>query len=81
MTNALNKNILVDGIFCDLKKAFDSVNHDILLSKFYGIVGKAYALLKSYLKDRYQRLSLNGAKLIMGPLRDQYWDQYCFFFT
>jgi hypothetical protein len=85
----INK-ILVGGIFCDLKKAFDCVNHDILLSKleFYGIVGKAYALLKSYLKDRYQRvlidnciIPLNGAKLIMGSLRDQYWDLYCLFFT
>jgi hypothetical protein len=38
------------------------VNHDILLSKleFYGIVGKAYALLKSYLKDRYQRVLIDN---------------------
>jgi hypothetical protein len=42
--------------------AFDCVNHDILLSKleFYGIVGKAYALLKSYLKDRYQRVLIDN---------------------
>jgi hypothetical protein len=32
------------GIFCDLEKVFDSVNHDILMKelKFYGIVGNAY---------------------------------------
>jgi len=37
---ALNNKITV-GIFCDLHKAFDCVNHGILLSKmeFYGIVG------------------------------------------
>ena len=41
----------VGGIFCDLQKAFDPVNHKLLLDKIqnYGIKGKAKTLLESYL--------------------------------
>ena len=53
--DALNSKKLVGGIFCDLKKAFDSVDRDILISKleFYGIRGKFNELIKSYLNNRY----------------------------
>jgi hypothetical protein len=52
---ALNNKSNVGGIFCDLEKAFDCVNHDLLNKKlkFDGIVGNVYALMKSYLSDRY----------------------------
>jgi hypothetical protein len=54
----LNDKKLVGGIFCDLTKAFDSVNHEILLAKleFCGIRGTFYKLIASYLNDRYQRI-------------------------
>jgi hypothetical protein len=49
---------MVGGVFCDLKKAFDSVDHNILLLKihFYGVSGKFYNLIESYLCNRYQRV-------------------------
>jgi hypothetical protein len=51
---------MVEGIFCDLEKAFDSVNHDTLPSRlvFCAITGKAYTLIKSYLENRHQRVIL-----------------------
>ena len=52
---SLDKKRLVGGIFCDLQKAFDCVNHDILLEKikYYGITGTAYKIIQSYLDNRY----------------------------
>ena len=53
------------GIFCVLQKAFDCVNHDILLQKlkYYGITDIALKLLKSYLSNRYQRTVIKANNL------------------
>ena len=58
--SSLENKLLVGGVFCDFQKAFDSVNHNILLSKleYYGISGLATKLMKSYLSERYQRVVL-----------------------
>jgi len=55
---SLDKKNFVGGLFCDLQKAFDCVNHNILLAKleFYGISGIANKLMRSYIKNRYQRV-------------------------
>jgi hypothetical protein len=59
---ALNSKKVVGGIFCDLEKAFDSVNYDMLLCKLnlYGITGSFIKLIKSYRTDRYQRVLIGG---------------------
>jgi len=58
---AMNNNLKIGGIFCDLQKAFDCVNHEILLNKleFYGIQGKFKTLVESYLTGKYQKVTLN----------------------
>jgi len=60
--SAINNNQIVGGIFCDLQKAFDCVNHKILLEKleFYGVEGKFKALIESFLTGRYQKVALDN---------------------
>ena len=58
----MDKKLFNLVVFIDLKKAFDTVNHQILLKKLelYGIKGKALSLLKSYLEERSQKCQING---------------------
>ena len=58
--NAVNNKLIVGGIFYDLEKAFDCVDHGILLSKLnvYGINSKDQALYQSYLENRYFRTAI-----------------------
>ena len=50
------------GIFIDLQKAFDTVNHNILLQKLdhYGIRGSSLQWFESYLTGRLQYVSINN---------------------
>ena len=50
------------AFFCDLHKAFDTVNHKILLAKlrYYGISSSPYKLIESYPVDRYQRVEITN---------------------
>ena len=69
--SALDESKYVCGIFVDLQKAFDTVNHDILLNKLnhYGIRGKMNEWFKSYLQGRKQIVTNNGADSELRELK------------
>ena len=63
VSSAIDKQESTVGVFIDLKKAFDTVDHKILLSKLqcYGIRGLALDWIKSYLANRGQYVSYNNS--------------------
>ena len=58
----LNENNYTIAAFVDFKKAFDTVNHDILLKKLshYGLGHDTLSWITSYLTNRKQKCSTNG---------------------
>ena len=61
---------MVNGvIFLDLKKAFDTVDHDPLLSKlaFHGLQSQTFDWFKSYLSNRKQLCHVNGVSHVGCP--------------
>ena len=60
--NNLNDDKHIIATFIDLAKAFDTVNHNILLNKLenYGIRGLPLKLMESYLNNRKQRVKIKN---------------------
>ena len=61
--SALENSEILIAVFLDLSKAFDTVNHDILLRKLYhlGLRGTMFDWFKSYLSNRTNYVSVNNA--------------------
>ena len=68
--NAMKENELSIGVFCDLSKAFDTLDHEILLMKLdhYGIRGKWLSWIRSYLTNRQQYVDMDGTKSSLAPI-------------
>jgi len=62
--SSLNKKQVIAGLFYDLPKAFDSVNHSVLLQKlfYYGVQETYHSWFKAYLTNRQQKvtITING---------------------
>ena len=67
---ALDSGYVTCGIFVDFQKAFDTVNHEILLKKLdhYGFRGSVNDWFRSYLTNRKQKVVINGFESESRPL-------------
>jgi hypothetical protein len=59
---AVDNKDWIGGLFCDLSRAFDLMDHDLLVEKlkFYGVTGTASKLVKSYLSNRFQQVKVRN---------------------
>ena len=68
--NNMDDGYATSDIFLDLKKAFDTVNHDILIKKLknYGIDNKELLWFESYLNNRSQVVNVNSTLSDFQPV-------------
>ena len=68
VTDKLDKSQVVDSVFFDFRKAFDSVPHNVLLGKLikYGIHGKVFNWIQDFISSRFQAVRI--AKSTSRPL-------------
>ena len=59
---ALDKAEYASALFMDFSEAFDTINHDLLIEKrkSYGFSKEVFNLMKSYLKNRKQKVQINN---------------------
>ena len=84
----LDKQGFAGALLMDLSKAFDTINHELLIAKLhaYGFSIDALEVLLSYLQDRWQRvksiqLSVLGLSYFKEFHKDQFLVPYCLIFT
>ena len=86
IVSSLEKNMTTYAVFLDLSKAFNTIDHDILLHKlrFYGVRGVALEWFRNYLSGRSQYVSyydMNSASrdvtLHVVYHREVFSDHYC----
>ena len=70
ITNAVKKNETTIGIFLDLLKAFDTIDHSILLHKLehYGFRGIVLEWFKNYLSNRTRYVAFNNCTSVPGNI-------------
>ena len=68
---ALNNDNEVDVIYLDFAKAFDKVDHQVLMAKLhhYGIHGKVLEWIRQFLVDRKQAVVVEGHKSSFQPVK------------
>ena len=68
IVSCLDKGNHTIGLFLDLSKAFDTINHDLLISKLhhYGVRGNALEWFRNYLTNRNQYVMFNNHKSNVG---------------
>ena len=66
----IDRGEIVGALFIDFRKAFDAIDHHILLEKLqgFGISGSAYEIIEDYLTDRHRFTEINGSRSQAGSI-------------